>query len=55
MAIRFGDTELFTFPVPWAKFQDILVEEGVRTQIQSPVFIPKDSFYRLYVLGTQTE
>ena len=53
MAIRFSETELFRSPVPWAKFQEILVQEGIRTQIQSPVLVPKDCFYRFYVLGTQ--
>ena len=55
MALLFGNTELFTAPISWKKLQKILADDGVKTQIQCPICIPKNSFLRLYMAGTQVE
>jgi len=55
MAVRFSDTELFKVPVSWEQVQDILIRHKIKTQIQSPVSISKESFSELFLLGTQIE
>lgn len=55
MALRFGNTELFTASISWNKVQEILSDDGVKTQIQSPICIPKNSFHRLYISGAEIE
>lgn len=53
MALRFSDTELFEHPIGRREALSILENKEIRTQFQSPVFIPVGSFERLYIIGTQ--
>ncbi|MEQ9483286.1 GNAT family N-acetyltransferase [Coleofasciculus sp. F4-SAH-05] len=48
MAIRFGDTELFVKPVLLKNVKTILGKQG---NIQSPVYISKEKFAKIYTLG----
>jgi hypothetical protein len=47
MAFRFDDTELLR-PIPWADFQAILKRDNVRTNLESPVSIPRATFGEIY-------
>lgn len=51
MAIRFGDTELFTQPVPLKSIQGIL---GKKIIPQSPLSISPENFAKIYTLGIYT-
>lgn len=51
MAIRFDDTELLPNPIPWKDFQPILRGHGVKTQLESPVMVPKEAFDEIYLHG----
>lgn len=48
MAIRFCDTELFVKPVSLKNVKNIL---GKQSNIQSPVYISKEKFAKIYTLG----
>lgn len=53
MALKFSHTELFTGAVTWDDLQELLHKtHGHGSQIQSPVKVTNDLFYRLYKLGT---
>ncbi|MBI4320055.1 MAG: GNAT family N-acetyltransferase [Chloroflexi bacterium] len=55
MAIRFSGTELFPNPISWYDLQQILTREDCRSQIQSPLRVPRRVFSRLYNLGTEVK
>jgi hypothetical protein len=51
MVLRFSDTEPFPHPVHWERLQELLREEGVTSQLQSPLPISASLFVRLYTEG----
>jgi predicted nucleic acid-binding protein len=55
MALRFSDTEPFACPIEWRRLQEILRENGCKSQLQSPVGISPEVFSMLYVLGKQIQ
>lgn len=51
MVIRFSQTELFPFPIPFDHVQSVLQESGKGNYFQSPVRIPEEVFLKLYRAG----
>lgn len=51
MALRFSDTELFRTPISRKQALSILKNDGIKTQFQSPVYVPAKIFERLYTIG----
>lgn len=51
MAIRFSDTQSMPNPIIWKSFHKVLLESGIRTQLQSPQSIPSRVFAKLYSMG----
>jgi len=51
MALRFSDTELFKAPISRKQALSILKNDGIKTQFQSPVYVPAKIFERLYTIG----
>jgi hypothetical protein len=53
MVLRFSDTESFVKPIHWKQLRDLLVEEGVKSQLQSPVRISNRLFLKVYPLAVR--
>jgi predicted nucleic acid-binding protein/GNAT superfamily N-acetyltransferase len=53
MALRFSDTELFKAPISRKQALSILKNDGIKTQFQSPIYVPAQVFERLYTIGSK--
>jgi len=51
MALHFSDTELFRTPISRNQALAILKNDGIKTQFQSPIYVPTEIFERLYTIG----
>jgi GNAT superfamily N-acetyltransferase len=55
MAFRFSNTELFPYPLDFEKTIQLLEEESIKTQLQSPVRINPNAFAKLYIAANDYE
>jgi hypothetical protein len=56
MALKFSGTELLGRPILWEEIQTVLQDAiGRRDQLQRPLQITTDTFFRLYTAARQTE
>ncbi len=53
MAMRFSGTELFKNPILWTEMQDTVKAAGINSNLQCPVKVPPEVFFKLYAAGVR--